>query len=185
MNVPGRVRHGVHVRRRVWHGVDMSAVTVVIRVGLRVRYVVDMRRLMNVGLRVAGSIRLIRLTVTRLLHATSDNYLPLIWIVSLTLAWVVRLALDVASRNDWAIGTVNLPAGIGRNLVQMRRRMGNGVDVRGGVRNRVHVISVPVVIRVSRRVRYVVNVRRRVWHVILGACLLRHYQHCRYRDASE
>ena len=54
--------------------------------------------------------------------------------------------------------------------INMRRRVGNRVDVRGRMRNRVQMISMSLVISVRRRVRHVVIVSGCVGNGPLGLC---------------
>ncbi len=164
MNIRGRMRNRVNVRRGVGNGVQVIAMPLVVDMRLRVGNVirVSLRVEVAAGL-IAGTVRMVRLNVSALLNAILIDHPPLLRI---------GLTLNVLSLNYWtgrAIGlVVNRLVAVGRDVVVMRRRVWYAINVSRRVRHRIDVIAMLDVISVCRRVRHIVVMRGGVWHDPLG-----------------
>lgn len=178
MNIRGRMRNRVNVRRCVRNGVQVIAVPLVVNVSLRVGNVVSVRfRMeMTVGL-IAGTVRLIRLDIAALSNAVPVDHSPLLRIsltLNVLLLWVLALNHRTLNhRSSRAVLLLELLihdrlVAVGRDAIEMRGGVGNAVDVRRCMWHRIDVIAMLDVVGVCRRVRHVVEVRGRVRHAPLG-----------------
>ncbi len=164
VNIRGRMRNRVNVRRGVGNGVQVIAMPLVVDMRLRVGNVVSMRLRMEmaVGL-IAGAVRLIGLNIAVLSHAVSIDHPSLLRI---------GLTLNHLSLNYWtgrAIAlVVNRLVAVGRDVVVMRRRVWDAINVSRRVRYRIDMIAMLDVIGMCRRVRHIVVMRGGVWHDPLG-----------------
>tara|TARA_R110002072_G_scaffold303089_1_gene493125 strand:- start:23802 stop:24449 length:648 start_codon:yes stop_codon:yes gene_type:complete len=199
VDVSRRVRDGINMRRCARRRVDVSTMLPVIGVRCGVRNLIGVGLSMQVRLLKTGAERLVRLNVSRLLHAIVNVRLaltgidnPLLWITLLDITLLLnvltlRIArLQIALPNNRpllnhracrviSLGLVRLRSNrvtaMWCDMIDMCLRVLNTIDVHRRVWNRIDVPPVSNVVVVGGGVLNVVPMRRGVRNNPLSAGL--------------